>query len=75
VNDVKSVTSHLDPLQAAVLAFKLGHLDDWNARRKAIAERYVSALADTPLILPSVPDWPTRLGIFTSSAAWIARDS
>lgn len=57
VNEVRGVNSRLDPLQAALLGVKLRHLDDWNARRAAIAARYSAAFADTPLILPQVPNW------------------
>jgi dTDP-4-amino-4,6-dideoxygalactose transaminase len=37
--------SRLDSLQAVVLAAKLARLDDWNAERRAIANRYDEALA------------------------------
>lgn len=57
VNDVKGVNSRLDPMQAAVLGVKLRHLDDWNARRAAIAARYRDSLADAGLELPHVPNW------------------
>ena len=40
--------SRLDALQAAVLAVKLPHLEDWLERRRAIARRYREALADLP---------------------------
>jgi dTDP-4-amino-4,6-dideoxygalactose transaminase len=57
VNEVKGCNSRLDPVQAAVLRVKLKHLDEWNARRTAIAARYTAELADAGLILPQVPEW------------------
>lgn len=57
VNDVCGFNSRLDPLQAAALQVKLRVLDNWNARRVAIAARYTSELANTGLILPLVPEW------------------
>ena len=57
VNEVKGFNSRLDPLQAAVLNVKLRYLDDWNARRKAIAVSYLEGLAGTSLALPHVPEW------------------
>ena len=57
VNDEQGVNSRLDPIQAAVLGVKLTKLDEWNARRAAIAAYYQAALADSGLTLPHVPDW------------------
>jgi dTDP-4-amino-4,6-dideoxygalactose transaminase len=71
VNEVQGYNSRLDPLQATVLRVKLAKLDEWNARRKAIATRYTDELSaalgtvlaseakqfTTPLILPFVPEW------------------
>lgn len=57
VNEVQGYNSRLDPLQAAILGVKLAHLDEWNARRSAIAARYQQGLANCGLILPHVPDW------------------
>ena len=57
-NEVKGFNSRLDPLQAAFLRVKLKHLDEWNARRKVVAQRYLDLLAGAPeLTLPFVPAW------------------
>jgi dTDP-4-amino-4,6-dideoxygalactose transaminase len=57
VNEVKGYNSRLDPIQAVALRVKLRYLDEWNARRTAIAARYSVELAGTGLVLPRVPDW------------------
>jgi dTDP-4-amino-4,6-dideoxygalactose transaminase len=57
VNEVQGFNSRLDPLQAAVLRVKLAHLDNWNQRRQALAERYQAGLAGLELKLPVCPDW------------------
>ena len=56
-NEVKGFNSRLDPLHAAFMSVKLKYLEDWNARRKALAGRYLEALADVPnLTSPFVPN-------------------
>jgi dTDP-4-amino-4,6-dideoxygalactose transaminase len=55
VHPVRGRNSRLDPLQAALLRVKLEHLSDWNARRSAIAARYLTEFAGTGLVLPVVP--------------------
>jgi dTDP-4-amino-4,6-dideoxygalactose transaminase len=56
-NEEKGFNSRLDELQAAFLRVKLAQLDVWNERRRVIAERYLSELKGTGLILPYVaPD-------------------
>jgi dTDP-4-amino-4,6-dideoxygalactose transaminase len=57
VNEVQGTNSRLDPLQAAILRVKLANLDEWNARRRAIAARYQQGLAGCGLTLPHVPEW------------------
>jgi len=55
-HDVAGVNSRLDEIQSAVLRVKLLHLDEDNARRATVAERYREALAGAPVELVRVPD-------------------
>lgn len=57
VNEVRGFNSRLDPLHAAVLQVKLRHLDEWNARRSAIAAFYGEQLAGSAVQPPAVPNW------------------
>lgn len=43
----RGINSRLDELQAAILIRKLGHLDEWNRKRSAIASLYDEMLAGT----------------------------
>jgi dTDP-3-amino-3,4,6-trideoxy-alpha-D-glucose transaminase len=62
-HDEMGRNSRLDPLQAAFLGVKLSALPAWNARRREIADRYRTGLADlAPLTLPrslpgNLPVW------------------
>lgn len=55
-NEIRGFNSRLDPIQAAVLRVKLGHLDNWNARRTGIAKTYSEGLRHLGLTLPTVAD-------------------
>lgn len=46
--------SRLDTLQAVVLSAKLTLLDEWNAQRRVLAERYDSLLAESPDVVTPV---------------------
>jgi dTDP-4-amino-4,6-dideoxygalactose transaminase len=48
--------ARLDAVQAAVLSAKLQRLEQWNARRREIAESYRKLLARTGVILPTEPE-------------------
>ena len=57
-HEERGFSSRLDELQAALLRVKLSRLDEWNARRKRVAERYLRELEGAPdLTLPFVPEW------------------
>ncbi len=56
-HNFRGVNSRLDELQAAFLMVKLKYLDEWNARRAAIASRYLEGLKGSGLTLPHVPEW------------------
>jgi len=56
-NEVPGFNSRLDPVQAAALDVKLGHLDRWNDRRREIAAIYSEGLANTGVNTPHVSSW------------------
>jgi dTDP-4-amino-4,6-dideoxygalactose transaminase len=57
VSELHSTVSRLDELQAALLRVKLRHLEEWNAVRVRLAERYIEAL-------PEGIQAPPRGGVF-----------
>lgn len=56
INEVQGFNSRLDELQAAFLRVKLTHLDEWNKRRKSLAEVYLQKLNSQELVLPYIPE-------------------
>ncbi|ATL66235.1 DegT/DnrJ/EryC1/StrS family aminotransferase [Nocardia terpenica] len=58
VHEIRGTNARLDELQAAMLRVKLAHLDEWNARRSAIATKYRNTLRDLPgITIPEVLPW------------------
>ena len=56
-NQYKGLNSRLDELQAAILSVKLKYLDEDNARRQAIAYRYLLEIHNPEVMLPATaPD-------------------
>lgn len=56
IHDVQGVNSRLDEIQAAVLRQKLARLDEWNGRRKKIAQRYLTEIDNENILLPKVDE-------------------
>ena len=56
-HDLAGYNSRLDEMQAAFLRAKLPVLDEWNARRREIANQYSNLLANADIILPHVPEY------------------
>lgn len=54
VHDYMGVNSRLDELQAAFLSVKLKRLDNWNAERRRIANRYLNEVNNPKIKLPVV---------------------
>lgn len=57
-NETRGFNSRLDEMQAALLRVKLRRLDEWNERRRQLAEHYLRTLEGAAdLVLPYVPEW------------------
>lgn len=54
LHEFEATSSRLDGLQAAILRVKLRRLDDWNAARRRVADRYTDALRGLDIVLPAV---------------------
>lgn len=56
-SEMLGYNSRLDELQAAILRVKLGHLDEWNERRREIARCYSQSMQELGLLPPmEAPD-------------------
>jgi dTDP-4-amino-4,6-dideoxygalactose transaminase len=52
-HDLVGINSRLDELQAAILRVKLSRLDEWNEKRRRLADLYKEILGQTGVVLPS----------------------
>jgi dTDP-4-amino-4,6-dideoxygalactose transaminase len=59
LHDMEGYNGRLDSIQAAILQVKLGHLAEWNRRRREVAARYRELLVpmEELLTLPFEPNW------------------
>ena len=53
--------NRLDTIQAVVLDVKLGYLDEWNRKRRQVAQYYNKNLVGLPIKTPFVPDYTTHI--------------
>jgi dTDP-4-amino-4,6-dideoxygalactose transaminase len=56
LHDLIGANHRLDALQAAILSIKLKRLDDWNAARRRVADRYGTLLAHLPVQMAEIAD-------------------
>lgn len=56
-HDTLGYNSRLDELQAALLSVKLSKIDEWNERRREIAQQYFEGIHHAEIVPPFVPDW------------------
>ena len=63
-HELEGFNERLDGLQAALLHVKLPHLDEWNRRRRVLAERYRDALEGTVDLLHERPESPCVYHLF-----------
>lgn len=51
-HEILGTNSRLDEIQAAALRVKLKHVDEWNKKRRSVAQKYTEALKDSGVITP-----------------------
>jgi dTDP-4-amino-4,6-dideoxygalactose transaminase len=68
-HDFTGYNYRMDGFQGAVLRVKLRYLDNWNARRQAIARRYRESLAAARVMLPE--DAPDNESVYHMFVAYV----
>jgi len=56
-HDIIGGNFRMDGFQGALLNVKLPHLHGWNARRRAIAKKYLEGIRLAEVVLPTQPDY------------------
>ena len=51
-HETVGINSRMDEIQAAILSAKLGHLDEWNERRRRVARMYNDLLSCASVLTP-----------------------
>lgn len=58
IHDIEGYNGRLDSIQAAILSIKLPYVQEWNEKRRIIADKYRELLAGIPgLTIPFEPSW------------------
>jgi dTDP-4-amino-4,6-dideoxygalactose transaminase len=60
IHNYQGLNSRLDEIQAAVLSVKLKYLNEENKVRQVIAEKYISKIQNKKIILPQLPNNPSK---------------
>lgn len=53
-SEIEGWNSRLDEIQAAILSTKLDHLNEWNKKRRAIADYYHTHITNKKILLPQI---------------------
>lgn len=61
LHTIKGFNSRLDEIQAAIIRTKLPYLDEWNQRRKEIADFYKNYIKNKKIILPKEENINTHI--------------
>jgi dTDP-4-amino-4,6-dideoxygalactose transaminase len=52
--EIEGFNSRLDEMQAAILNIKLKYLDEWNTKRKMIAQSYLNGINNRKILTPEI---------------------
>ncbi|MDO8503228.1 MAG: DegT/DnrJ/EryC1/StrS family aminotransferase [bacterium] len=73
-HDLLGYNSRLDTLHAGVLLIKLKRLEEWNDKRRKLAQLYDKLLTDLPIVLPPTPSNSLRPNCYMYTVRTPKRD-